>query len=787
MSKATREYKRKVLMMRAMSSLKKQIHSLEQSKESYAQKAKEYKLKGAVSLYNVSRSGLKATLIQLKKLELMLLNMEIIIQQKDFVKLSASFLRGVQIANKELQKSASKMNFSKTAKIFYKAFLSAGIVDDSLQILLSNTENTFETMIDNNFEKEIDAIIGAEVAYEEELFDKKLEQRLNTSSTQEGMPMASICEKEKSFDYSSNYNVGKDKPITLSNQALRPIDWDDFQGQSSLIKKVQESINAAKIRKEPLKHILLYGPPGLGKTTLAKIIAKEMGTHIYEINGLNLKNITDVSNQLKMLQWGDILFIDEIHCISPKAQEALYMALEDFEFTFYDSNKPITRSIPRFTLIGATTYAGRLNKPFLDRISNQFVLQRYPHNAMQKIILNMFNKLEFTIDEQVAMMLAERCRGVPRIARGHCERLTDKALNKNSKVITKEIMQEYFDDINLDCLGLTGNDIKLLQSLITLYSGGPIGLTTLANSIGVNEEEIKEKIEPYLHYLGLLNTLPSGRVATEKAYKHLARTQGKEGVKPQVGITKKIEDFDKGQSKSQKDKEATFIYHLQKDTNAKREYINFAEQEVAEILGGLSDEYTVYNNILLRNNENKIIEIDHIVVSKYGIFVIETKNHSGHIKGYQHSEFFIQTKRGRTKSIYNPILQNAGHVKVLLHILGDFPIYSVIVFSNSAELDIDSTTYVCNVNQLRGYLEDKREQVISAKGICSINTILKKEIITDEKIKREHIESIKAKKITKRAQIQQSKCPNCQIKMIGIEEENTLFLVCPQCGYKNRS
>jgi len=562
MSRATRAYQRKMTVLRTINALKKQIARLDEMRDQYLNKAKEAKLKGNVASYNVARSGLKAAIIQHKNAEVMLLNIEIAVQYKDFASLTGSFVRGIGIAGKELDKEVGKMNFKKASKLFSKGFASLGSADEGLKSLMEQTEATYAAATDDaKLDAEIDGLIGVEVAFEEDQFDRRLEDLRNgtpakpknavavgaaspVSVDDKGFFSKTAPAKPTEYAPDSTQNAKLDAaPETgkLSGAALRPLSWQDFQGQPLLKKQLQESISAAKIRGEPLKHILLYGPPGLGKTTLAKIVAEETGARLFEVHGLNLKNVSDVATQLERLREGDILFIDEIHCVSPKAQEAMYTALEDFRFTYPDKdNKLVTKTLPRFTLIGATTHAGRLNKPLLDRIGNQYVLQRYPKEEIQRIIFNFLTNMGFGISASSAMILAERCRGVPRIARGHCEKLSDKALNRSSRFISENILNEYLTDNNLDSLGLTNTDIRLLESLIKLYGGGPAGITTLANCIGVNEEEIREKIEPYLNYIGLLNTVSGGRVATDKAYAHLGHKRegavvGSEDAEPSGG------------------------------------------------------------------------------------------------------------------------------------------------------------------------------------------------------------------------------------------------------------
>lgn len=531
MSRATRAYRRKMTVLRTVNALKKHIARLDEMREEYLKKAKDAKLKGMAASYNVARSGLKAAIIQHKNAEVMLLTIEIALQYKDFASLTGSFVRGIGIAGKELNKEIGKMNFKKASKLFSKGFASLGNADKGLKNLLEQTETTYAAATDDTkLDAEIDGLIGIEAAFEEDQIDKKIEALRNGTRAEPKKAAVGLRAEEK-----ADSPVPNDKPMhgaeepqapkeqgELEGFALRPSRWEDFQGQPRLKKQLQESINAAKLRGQPLKHILLYGPPGLGKTTVAKIIAAEMGARLFEVHGLNLKSISDVAAQLNRLKEGDILFIDEIHCMFPKAQEAMYTALEDFRFTYLDKdNRTVEKKLPRFTMIGATTHAGRLNKPLLDRICSQHILERYPKEEIQKIAVNLLKNMGYTIAEDTAMKLAERCRGVPRIARGHCERLSDKALNRGSREISEEILEEYLAESKLDRLGLTETDIRLLESLIKLYGGGPAGITTLANCIGVNEEEVREKIEPYLNYVGLLNTVSGGRVATDKAYEHL--------------------------------------------------------------------------------------------------------------------------------------------------------------------------------------------------------------------------------------------------------------------------
>ena len=307
--------------------------------------------------------------------------------------------------------------------------------------------------------------------------------------------------------------------------SLRPKSLDRYIGQ----KKIKEALNiyiaAAKKRGEPLDHILFYGPPGLGKTTLAEIIAIEMGVHIKITSGPAIEKPGEMAAILNNLQAGDVLFIDEIHRLNRQVEEVLYPAMEDYAIDIMIGKGPSARSIrldlPRFTLIGATTRAGMLSAPLRDRFGMIHRMEFYDREELSEIITQSADVLEIHVDEGGALEMARRSRGTPRIANRILKRVRDYAQVKGDGEITEETAVTALDLMDVDKLGLDHTDRNLLYTLINKFRGGPAGLDTLAAAIGEDAGTIEDVYEPYLIKNGLLDRTPRGRVATEGAYRHL--------------------------------------------------------------------------------------------------------------------------------------------------------------------------------------------------------------------------------------------------------------------------
>lgn len=310
-----------------------------------------------------------------------------------------------------------------------------------------------------------------------------------------------------------------------TERSLRPHRLDEYVGQENVKELLKVYIEAAKQRGDALDHVLLYGPPGLGKTTLANIIAAEMGVSIRITSGPALEKTGDIVALLTNLQEGDILFIDEIHRLSRTVEEVLYPAMEDFEFDIIIGKGPSARSIrfdlPKFTLIGATTRSGQLTSPFRDRFGVLFRLELYTVKELAQIVTRSADILGIKIEPQGAEEIASRSRGTPRIANRLLKRVRDFAQIMGDGTITKEIAQSALLKLNIDEIGLDNTDRNMLEAMIRSFGGGPVGLDTLATMIGEEAITIEDVYEPYLMQLGFINRTPRGRVVTPAAYKHL--------------------------------------------------------------------------------------------------------------------------------------------------------------------------------------------------------------------------------------------------------------------------
>ncbi len=307
-------------------------------------------------------------------------------------------------------------------------------------------------------------------------------------------------------------------------KSLRPQTLDEYIGQEKAKKNLKVYIEAAKQRGEALDHVLFFGPPGLGKTTLSGIIANEMGTHMKITSGPAIGKPGEMAAILSGLQEGDILFVDEIHRLNRQVEEVLYPAMEDYAIDIMIGKGATARSIrldlPHFTLVGATTRAGMLSAPLRDRFGVIHHLEFYTVEELQTIILHSAVKLEVGIDAEGAYELARRSRGTPRLANRLLKRVRDFAQVKYDGEITKEVASFSLDLLEVDKMGLDQNDRNILLTIIEKFSGGPVGLDTLAAAIGEDAGTIEDVYEPFLVLNGLVNRTPKGRVATDFAYRH---------------------------------------------------------------------------------------------------------------------------------------------------------------------------------------------------------------------------------------------------------------------------
>ena len=318
----------------------------------------------------------------------------------------------------------------------------------------------------------------------------------------------------------TNFELDEDKELNI-----RPANLDEYVGQSEIKENLRVFIKSALMRGESLDHILLYGPPGLGKTTLAYIIANELGSNIKTASGPSIEKAGDLAAILSTLEEGDVLFIDEIHRIPRYVEEILYPAMEDFYLDIIvgseGSSRNIKINLPRFTLVGATTRAGDLSSPLRDRFGIISKLNYYTEDELYQIIKRTSKVLDTPITDEAARELARRSRGTPRIANRLFKRIRDFALVYGNGIINEDILSSSLDKLKVDKTGLDETDYNLLLAIIERFNGGPVGLEALASSIGEEASTIEDVYEPYLLQQGYLKRTARGRIVTDKTYEYL--------------------------------------------------------------------------------------------------------------------------------------------------------------------------------------------------------------------------------------------------------------------------
>ncbi|MCL2797461.1 MAG: NERD domain-containing protein [Firmicutes bacterium] len=738
----SKEYKKRVALRRTMQELRRIIDSGERLKATYIEKAKKAKAGGSLPNYQIARSGLKTTMMQVTRAEQMLTNLELAMQHADFAKLSRGFVIGMNSACKELIKAARSMNFEKAEKIFNKAMERNETAGIKTEVYLANTGAGFaQATLSDAIDSEIDKTIGRFVVIDEENEEKaKLDELLDSGRQQAPAYVPSLSVQKPPEENTAppkstlesrtpNPEPGITNPA-VSGDALRPQTMADFKGQTDVEKKLPEKMFYAKSKGETLPHVFIYGQKGLGKTTIAQIIANEMGGKLHDIHSGTIINVERVIEILKRIKQNDVLLIDEIHMLNADVQTALLKPIEDFEFTALSgkgkSFKQESFKIPKFTMIGATTDNGKVSGPLVDRLRKiELRLEPYSPEFLAGIIKNALFTLDgVSMTSEDLLDLAKRCRGTPRIAINFSRSLVAKAAYNRLKVIDKRLLSEFYEQEGVDELGLLKQDRELLYALITKFKGGPTGIETLANAIGDKKGNVVAETEPFLNRLGMISVVSGGRVAMDAAYKHLGLSRDSVQAEPE-----------------KEEAEEDVLYDDEDDAVAPSG--NPAECAVADNLAALPECYKAFNDLLLRSNDGRTFQLDHVVVSAFGVFVIETKNYSGVIEGYRNAEFLKQTKGANSKLIYNPLKQNEGHIRALFETMGEFPYFSIAAFSDYAELHVSDTNQVCNARDICKCIAEYTDTLIDKSDVEKIVDAIKAATLEGEEHRAAHIARVR--------------------------------------------
>jgi len=338
-------------------------------------------------------------------------------------------------------------------------------------------------------------------------FCKQLNNLINDSNTKN---INEILDNESSI---------KEENIEIVKHC--EMDLDSFVGQDRIKRVLKDAIMVSKIKGQAVDHILFYGSAGLGKTTLSRIVANEMRSNFYELNAPTIRNVKNILNIFKTIQNNDIVFIDEIHRLPNEVCESIYTAMQDKKLCFVENGKNNEIDLPNFTLIGATTHSGMMPKPFRDRFYLQLKLDEYESDAINEIIKKCFENENLIVSNETLDLISKKSRGTPRIAIGFAKRIIDKAIIRSVENIDENLVNEFFEENQIDELGLNDLDLKYLNTLVDDFNGGPIGIETLSARLNENRNIIEEQNEPYLINLGFVSVTSKGRLITEKGMEYL--------------------------------------------------------------------------------------------------------------------------------------------------------------------------------------------------------------------------------------------------------------------------